>query len=154
MGDYLFWDVGGVNISVLNEVCPRPISSMMLLIPLPNCSWETGKTSESQHVIFFNVTSIAQHLANWRSLKGAPVWEMALMPTVGLENVTPQVADQIAARMKWLNDQGIVIWLRFAHEVSAVAFLLMSVVHMWFKLVDVATSDEWWVVHMGAETKM
>ncbi|KAA1109659.1 hypothetical protein PGTUg99_030160 [Puccinia graminis f. sp. tritici] len=40
------------------------------------------------------------------------------MPVEGLENVTPEIAGNIARKMQMLNAQGITVWLRFAHEMN------------------------------------
>lgn len=58
------------------------------------------------------------HFKEIQSLDGNPVWQIALMPYRGLEMVTKEVADKVAKKMKWINDQGIIVWLRFAHEMN------------------------------------
>ncbi|MBW0470518.1 hypothetical protein O181_010233 [Austropuccinia psidii MF-1] len=61
---------------------------------------------------------MAIHLDVIRGLKGNPVWELALMPYEGLDKVTKEVAERIAKKMLWINNQGITVWLRFAHEMN------------------------------------
>ncbi|KAG0140966.1 hypothetical protein CROQUDRAFT_664478 [Cronartium quercuum f. sp. fusiforme G11] len=65
-----------------------------------------------------NLSGIDAHVKFQKSLNGNPVWEMALMPYKGLELVTQEVANRIASKMSGLNDQGITVWLRFAHEMN------------------------------------
>ncbi|KAL7004882.1 hypothetical protein EMMF5_005615 [Cystobasidiomycetes sp. EMM_F5] len=50
--------------------------------------------------------------------KPYPVFNLALMPTSGAPSVNATVAQQIANRMKQINDMGIPVWLRFAHEMN------------------------------------
>ncbi|KAG0144703.1 hypothetical protein CROQUDRAFT_708484 [Cronartium quercuum f. sp. fusiforme G11] len=58
------------------------------------------------------------HIPILQKLDGNPVWCIALMPTPGLETITWKVAHNIAKKMKYINDKGITVWLRFAHEMN------------------------------------
>ncbi|EGG09395.1 family 26 glycoside hydrolase [Melampsora larici-populina 98AG31] len=65
-----------------------------------------------------NANDINVHLGYIKGLKGNPVWQIALMPYLGLESVTQEVANSIAQSMLRINQQGITVWLRFAHEMN------------------------------------
>ncbi|KAH9812121.1 glycoside hydrolase superfamily [Melampsora americana] len=65
-----------------------------------------------------NHSQMDSHFKYIQSLDGNPVWQIALMPYKGLEGVTPEVADIVAKKMRWINEQGIIVWLRFAHEMN------------------------------------
>jgi hypothetical protein len=47
-----------------------------------------------------------------------PVFALALMPSEGLDTITPEVAERVAKKMGELNAQGITVWLRYAHEMN------------------------------------
>ncbi|KAG0142614.1 hypothetical protein CROQUDRAFT_673444 [Cronartium quercuum f. sp. fusiforme G11] len=64
------------------------------------------------------LTRIDFHMGWFSSIEGNPVWELALMPNEGLEMVTQDIADKIGKKMRWINEQGIIVWLRFAHEMN------------------------------------
>ncbi|KAH9813263.1 hypothetical protein DFH28DRAFT_364977 [Melampsora americana] len=65
-----------------------------------------------------NTRDINAHLAYIKGLHGNPVWQIALMPYQGLESVTQDVVNSIAETMLRINNQGITVWLRFAHEMN------------------------------------
>lgn len=65
-----------------------------------------------------NANAVKAHLGYIKGLKGNPVWQIALMPYQGLDMVTPEVANSIAETMLQINNQGITVWLRFAHEMN------------------------------------
>ncbi|EFP91475.2 hypothetical protein PGT21_035337 [Puccinia graminis f. sp. tritici] len=65
-----------------------------------------------------NLSTLDLHLPHILSSPGNPVWQIALLPSEGLEKVTPYVADRIAIKMASINKLGITVWLRFAHEMN------------------------------------
>ncbi|MBW0520123.1 hypothetical protein O181_059838 [Austropuccinia psidii MF-1] len=65
-----------------------------------------------------NLSSIDKSLEVIRGLEGNPVWELALMPNEGLDKITKEVAVSISKKMLWINNQGITVWMRFAHEMN------------------------------------
>ncbi|EFP88719.2 uncharacterized protein PGTG_14685 [Puccinia graminis f. sp. tritici CRL 75-36-700-3] len=58
------------------------------------------------------------HIETVKNLEGNPVWCIALMPSEGLDSVNYEMVYRIAAKMKQVNDLGITVWLRFAHEMN------------------------------------
>lgn len=46
------------------------------------------------------------------------VFVASVMPSINLNQVTADVASQVAAVMKKFTDDGVTVWLRFAHEVN------------------------------------
>ncbi|OAV99205.1 hypothetical protein PTTG_00018 [Puccinia triticina 1-1 BBBD Race 1] len=62
--------------------------------------------------------AIDWHIKTVQNLKGNPVWCIALMPSEGLDSISYHVANRIAMKMKQVNDLGITVWLRFAHEMN------------------------------------
>lgn len=62
--------------------------------------------------------AIDWHTGTVQNLDGNPVWCIALMPSEGLDMVTYDVAHKIAHKMKEVNEKGITVWLRFAHEMN------------------------------------
>lgn len=46
------------------------------------------------------------------------VFVASIMPSVPLSQVTPERAKEVAAVLKSFTDNGIVVWLRFAHEIN------------------------------------
>lgn len=46
------------------------------------------------------------------------VFVASVMPSVNFKEVTPEVAQQVAAAMKKFTDAGVMVWLRYAHEVN------------------------------------
>ena len=53
----------------------------------------------------------------------------AIMPTIPFTSITPDVANQIAAVLKKFTDQGVEVWLRFAHEMNYYASSASGVYH-------------------------
>ncbi|KAH9467487.1 hypothetical protein Pst134EA_011130 [Puccinia striiformis f. sp. tritici] len=62
--------------------------------------------------------AIDWHIKTVQNLEGNPVWCIALMPSEGLDYMTYEVVNKIAAKLKHVNDLGITVWLRFAHEMN------------------------------------
>ncbi|POW07817.1 hypothetical protein PSTT_07996 [Puccinia striiformis] len=62
--------------------------------------------------------AIDWHIETVQNLEGNPVWCIALMPSEGLDYMTYEVVNKIAAKLKHVNDLGITVWLRFAHEMN------------------------------------
>jgi hypothetical protein len=46
------------------------------------------------------------------------VFIASVMPSVNFNQITPEVAKQVAAVMKQFTDSGVEVWLRFAHEMN------------------------------------
>ncbi|PLW45216.1 hypothetical protein PCASD_04001 [Puccinia coronata f. sp. avenae] len=65
-----------------------------------------------------NLSILDLHLPHILNSPGNPVWQIALLPSEGLDKVTPYVAERIAIKMAWINSHGISVWLRFAHEMN------------------------------------
>ena len=51
-------------------------------------------------------------------VKSQAVFQPAVMPSIPFNQVTPDVARQVASVMKKFTDQGVEVWLRFAHEMN------------------------------------
>lgn len=53
-------------------------------------------------------------------VRSGAVFIPAIMPVLsaGFSGVTPEVAAQIARSMRKFTDRGVVVWLRFAHEMN------------------------------------
>ena len=53
-------------------------------------------------------------------IRSGAVFIPAVMPVLsqGFSGITPQVAAQVALVMRSFTDQGVVVWLRFAHEMN------------------------------------
>ncbi|KAF2796906.1 glycoside hydrolase family 26 protein [Melanomma pulvis-pyrius CBS 109.77] len=46
------------------------------------------------------------------------VFVASIMPSVNFNQITPEVAQQVAAVLKKFTDDGVEVWLRFAHEMN------------------------------------
>lgn len=110
---------GGLAIGFLpgleEKFSPNTPQEIEALLPAPMSIMGDYSSLETQDP---NLSSVDRHLNDYLRLKGNPVWEIALMPNEGLENVTAEVAERIAAKMLSLNQKGITIWLRFSHEMN------------------------------------
>ncbi|KAF1948532.1 glycoside hydrolase [Byssothecium circinans] len=51
-------------------------------------------------------------------VKSGAVFVASVMPSINFNQITPEVAKQVAAVMKKFTDEGVPVWLRFAHEVN------------------------------------
>ncbi|KAF2638720.1 glycoside hydrolase [Massarina eburnea CBS 473.64] len=51
-------------------------------------------------------------------VKSGAVFVASVMPSVNFNQITPEVAKQVAAVMKKFTDEGVPVWLRFAHEMN------------------------------------
>jgi hypothetical protein len=53
-------------------------------------------------------------------ISSGAVFIASVMPVLasGFSGVTPEVASQVAAVMREFTDKGVVVWLRFAHEMN------------------------------------
>jgi hypothetical protein len=51
-------------------------------------------------------------------LASGAVFVASVMPSVNFNQITPEVAKQVAAVMKQFTDEGVKVWLRFAHEMN------------------------------------
>ena len=66
-----------------------------------------------------NMTQLQPYLDDLLRQPGdRPVFALALMPSEGLDSITPEVAERVARKMGELNAQGITVWLRYAHEMN------------------------------------
>ncbi len=53
-------------------------------------------------------------------IKSGAVFVPSVMPVLdnGFPGITPEVASQVATVMREFTDKGVIVWLRFAHEMN------------------------------------
>ncbi|KAG0140964.1 hypothetical protein CROQUDRAFT_664468 [Cronartium quercuum f. sp. fusiforme G11] len=89
---------------LINAKLPRPMSIMGDYVHL-------GEDEEGFETIDWHVKAIQR-------LQGNPVYQIALMPTKGLEHISQRVAERIAQKMYEVNQLNITVWLRWGHEMN------------------------------------
>ncbi|OAV91823.1 hypothetical protein PTTG_07558 [Puccinia triticina 1-1 BBBD Race 1] len=110
---------GGVAVGFLpgfrERIAPNAVRDINNLLPAP-----MAIVGDYVHLAEHDpdLSALDLHLPHILSAPGNPVWQIALLPSEGLDKVTPYVAERIAIKMASINRLGITVWLRFAHEMN------------------------------------